>query len=127
MKKIAKQLLIIFILTLILTLPFFVFAQTSTGPLNKLQEVGAGGNGPYAAATATSLSQVVGTVINAALGLLGVLFVVLVVLGGYKWMMAGGNEDEVSEAKKRITTAIIGLVITVSAYLIWNFVSSYLL
>jgi len=129
MKKIAKQLLIVCTLTLILTLPFFAFAQTSTGsgPLNKLQQVGAGGNGPFANADVTSISTVVGTIINAALGLLGVLFVVLMVLGGYKWMMAGGNEEEVSDAKKRLTTAIIGLVITVSSYLIWSFVSSYVL
>ena len=127
MKKIIHQLLIVFCLTLILTLPFFVFAAASSGPLEKLETVAAGGNGPYAAATTVSISTVVGAVISAVLGLLGVLFIVLIILGGYKWMMAGGNEEEVSGAKKRITAAVLGLVITLSAYLIWNFVSSYLL
>ena len=129
MKKIFKQIAIVFSIAVVASLPFLAFAATSTGsgPLDKLTGIAAGGNGPYAAADTTSISTVIGTVISAALGLLGVVFVVLMILGGYKWMMAGGNEDEVDEAKKRMTTAIIGLVITLSAYLIWNFISSYLL
>ena len=127
MKKIAKQLLFILSLTLILVLPYFVFAQTDSGPLGKLQEVGSGANGPFATSSVTGISSIVGTVINVALSLLGVVFVILVVVAGYQWMMAGGNEEQVKKAQAHIKTAIIGLVITISAYVMWAFVSGYLL
>ena len=129
MKKIVQQISILLCLTFILTLPYFVFAQnsSSTNPLNKLEDVGSGANGPYAAATETSVSTIIGTVISAALSLLGVIFIILIVLAGYQWMTAGGNEDKVSKATDRIKTAIIGLVVTLSAYLIWSFIANYLL
>ena len=37
-------------------------------------------------------------------------------------MTAGGNEDKVKEARTMITRAIIGLIIIVGSWAIWNFV-----
>lgn len=53
---------------------------------------------------------------------LGIIAVIIMLLGGFKWMTAAGNEDKVAEAKKLIAAGIIGLVIILSAYLIVNFV-----
>ena len=53
---------------------------------------------------------------------LGIIAVVIILLGGFKWMTAAGNEDKVAEAKKIISAGIIGLVIILSAFLIVNFV-----
>ncbi|MCU0679460.1 MAG: pilin [Planctomycetes bacterium] len=53
---------------------------------------------------------------------LGIIAVVIILLGGFKWMTAAGNEDKVAEAKKLIAAGIIGLVIILSAFLIVNFV-----
>ncbi|MFH0956142.1 MAG: hypothetical protein V1801_02950, partial [Candidatus Falkowbacteria bacterium] len=39
-------------------------------------------------------------VINIILGFLGIVAVIIILLGGFKWMTAGGNEDKVGEAKK---------------------------
>lgn len=71
-----------------------------------------------------SLPELVGTIINAALSLLGVVFLVLLVYGGYKWMMASGNEEEVTKAKDIIWRAIIGLMIVMAAGAITFFVTS---
>ena len=43
------------------------------------------------------------------------------IYGGITWMTAGGNETTVTNAKKTITAAIIGLVIVISAYAITLF------
>lgn len=126
MKKFIQQASILIALIALLTLPYFVFAASSS-PLDRLQNTGSGSAGPYAAATNTTLAEIVGMIINVALSLLGVIFVVLIILAGFKWMMAGGNEDQVSQAKDRIKTAVIGLVLTLSAYAIWAFISNYLL
>ena len=68
------------------------------------------------------IRETVGTVINTFMGLLGLVAVVIVLIGGFQWMTAGGNEEKVQEAKKRILAGIIGLVIIMSAYAISKFV-----
>lgn len=60
--------------------------------------------------------QIVSTVITAILSLMGVIFIIIVIYGGILWMIAGGNEEQVSKAKRFIKEAIIGLVIVVGAY-----------
>jgi hypothetical protein len=76
--------------------------------------------------TGASPLTVVGTVIQVALSLLGVIFLVLMVYGGYLWMNARGQEQEVNRAKDTIRMAIIGLAIVVAAYAISYFVVSAL-
>src|SRR3989338_10590679 len=60
------------------------------------------------------------------LSLLGIIFLVLVVWSGLQWMSAGGNEDKIGEAKKRIVRASIGLGITLSAFIISYAVYAFL-
>lgn len=62
------------------------------------------------------------TVINVILTLLGIIAVVIVLLGGFKWMTAGGNEDKVAEAKKLLGAGVIGLVIILAAWGISKFI-----
>jgi heme/copper-type cytochrome/quinol oxidase subunit 2 len=61
-------------------------------------------------------------IINVALGFLGIIAVVIVLLGGFKYMVAGGNEEKTTEAKKLIVSGIIGLAIILSAWAITSFV-----
>ena len=55
-------------------------------------------------------------IIKLVLGLLGLIAVIIILIGGFKWMTAAGNEDKVGEAKKTITQGIIGLVIVLAAW-----------
>lgn len=68
------------------------------------------------------LDETIGAIINAALGFLGVIAVVIILFGGFKWMTASGNEEKVGEARKLIIAGIIGLAIILSAYAIASFV-----
>lgn len=61
-------------------------------------------------------------IVSVLMTFLGIIAVVVILLGGFKWMTAGGNEDKVSEARKLIISGIIGLVIILSAWAIVNFV-----
>lgn len=74
----------------------------------------------------TDPTSMVSDVIKVGLSLLGVLFLILMIYGGYLWMTASGNEQQVEKAKDLIKAAIIGLVIVVSAYAISYFVMSRL-
>ncbi len=60
--------------------------------------------------------------IRIALSVLGTVFLVIVLYGGFLWMTAGGNEDRVSDAKKWIASGVIGLAIILSAFGITTFV-----
>src|SRR3989338_938103 len=64
----------------------------------------------------------IASIINVALGLLGIVAVVIILAGGFTWMTAAGNEEKVDKAKKMIFAGIIGLAIILSAYAISRFV-----
>ncbi len=70
----------------------------------------------------TSLPVLVGTILNGVLSLVGVVFMVIIVWGGFLWMTARGNDQQVEKAKNLITSAVIGLVIIAGGYAITNFV-----
>ncbi len=64
------------------------------------------------------LQETVIAIIQWILGLLGLIAVVMILIGGFKWMTAGGNEEKIESAKKLLTSAIIGLVIVLLAWAI---------
>lgn len=57
-------------------------------------------------------------IIAPAFGLVGTLFFALMVWGGFLYMTAHGNPKQVDKAKDVLTTAVIGVVIIVSAYVL---------
>ncbi|HNV12429.1 MAG TPA: pilin [bacterium] len=66
-------------------------------------------------------------IINTVLTLLGIVAVVIVLLGGFKWMTAAGNEDKIGEAKKLLGAGVVGLVIILAAWGITTFVLNTLM
>ncbi len=76
--------------------------------------------------TSASIGDVMAVVIQAFLSLLGIIFVVLILIAGYNWMTAGGEEEKIRKAKDTIKKAIIGLAIIILSYAITYFVFKYL-
>jgi hypothetical protein len=72
--------------------------------------------------TETDLPTLVGRFIAAALGLLGVILVILIIYAGFLWMTAQGNEEKVKKAKGMITNAVVGMILIFAAYAITTFV-----
>ena len=70
----------------------------------------------------SDLQTTIGNIIRDILMLLGVVAVCIVLMGGFKWMTAGGNEEKVSEAKRLLLAGVIGLAIILSAWAISSFV-----
>lgn len=67
-------------------------------------------------------ASIIGSIIKAVLAFMGVIFLILMIYGGFKWMMAKGNEQDVTAAKDIIRNAIIGLIVVLSAYAITTFI-----
>ena len=74
-----------------------------------------------------SLPGVIALLIFVVLAVLSILFIALVFYGGYKWMMARGNEQEVEEARAIIRQAIIGLIVLLASYAFGYFILYYLI
>ena len=92
------------------------FKVGETSPLGAAAGKGAGFN------TAVSFETIAGAIITSALCLMGVLFLIVAIYGGYTWMMARGNEQEVEKAKNIIIYAVIGLVVILAGYAITGLV-----
>ena len=61
-------------------------------------------------------------IINVALSLLGIVAVVIILIGGFKWMTSGGDETKVGDARKFIFAGVIGLAIIMSSWALATFV-----
>ena len=72
----------------------------------------------------TNLSLMIAGIIKMLLGLIGIVFVVLFIYGGFLYMTSAGNEDRVKKGKNLITSAVIGLIIIMTAYSIAYFVTT---
>ena len=70
----------------------------------------------------TDLSTVITTVINTMLFIIGILSVVMLIVGGIRYVVSGGNQSQVEGARNTILYAIVGLVIAFVAWGIVNFV-----
>jgi hypothetical protein len=77
---------------------------------------------PGAAAAGGCIPQVIGQIVNAMLGILGALFLVLIMYGGAQYMLAGGDSKKVESAKQTITNAILGMLVVAASYAIATFV-----
>ncbi|MFA6394205.1 MAG: hypothetical protein WCW25_05075 [Patescibacteria group bacterium] len=70
--------------------------------------------------------QIVAEVIQVFLSFLALIFIILIILAGYKWMMARGDEGKVTEALNQIQHAVIGLLIILAAYAVTYYVFNVL-
>ena len=88
-----------------------------------------GGKAGYDVGSITAeedIVAIIGKIIYAVLSILGVIFLVLIIYGGFLWMTARGNEEQVGRAKKIITNATIGLAIIITSYAVTWFIMNAL-
>lgn len=69
------------------------------------------------------ISDLIVTAINAIFVLAVIIFFFMLVWGGIRWITSGGDKAQTETARSQITNAIIGLVITLSAYAILNLIA----
>ena len=120
MKKITKHLLsLVFVLSLVIIPTAASFAAITA------DDLGAGPSGDIAANIKlgnTSPLKTATNLINTAMMFLGIIAVAIILLGGFKWMTAGGGEEKITEAKKLMSAGVIGIIIILSAWGIANFI-----
>ena len=73
--------------------------------------------------TAGDPAQLIGSLIQVALGFVGFIFFVYVLWAGFLWMTAQGNPEQVQKAQAMIKNGIIGFIIIAGAYAITSTVT----
>jgi len=72
----------------------------------------------------TNIATIVGQIIYAILGFLGVVFVILLIYGGFLRMTAQGDSGKIKTSNGIITSAVVGVVIILAAYTLTAFILS---
>lgn len=72
--------------------------------------------------TNTNLSGFVQNIVNILIAVIGVVAVIMLIVGGFRYVFSQGNEKAVQGAKDTILYAIIGLIVAILAFAIVNFV-----
>lgn len=93
------------------------YSQEGIGFLS-FNDIGMGKRDPRAIAAA---------VVNVLLGFLGVIAVILILVGGFRWMIANGNQANIDTAKKTMIAGVVGLAIVLAAFAVSIFVTRVLL
>jgi type IV secretory pathway VirB2 component (pilin) len=72
--------------------------------------------------TTTDLNTMIKSVLNWIFGIIGIVAVVMIIIGGFNMMISAGDPGKVKKGKDTILYGIIGLVISILAFAIVNFV-----
>ena len=112
-----KKFLSLGILTLLLA-PLAVSGQSADFGTDYLTGVGLGSQ---------DIRTTIVNLIRVALGILGVIVLIIIIAGGFRWMTAGGNDDAIAQAKKIISAGIVGLIIIIVAYALTTWIFNSIL
>lgn len=110
------------------------YAQTAQDQINNglcaganFQFTEAPGQCNVAATDATSrINEIVHTIVNLLSAIVGIVAVIMIIVGGFRYITSGGNDTSVTAAKNTILYAVIGLVIVALAQVLVRFTLSKL-
>jgi ABC-type sugar transport system permease subunit len=104
---------------LALTMSFTMVPAVTYAQASELQN---GANNASGQTTGPSIKTTVQNAINVLSSLVGVVAVVMLIVGGFRYITSGGDSNRVASAKNTIIYALIGVVIAALAQIIVNFV-----
>ena len=70
------------------------------------------------------INNIIHTIINLLSAVVGIVAVVMIIIGGLRYITSGGNDTGVASAKNTILYAIIGLIIVAFAQILVRFTLS---
>ena len=89
-----------------------VVAALDNDPGNALQAIGTG----------QQLEPEIAQIINVLLFVIGAIAVIMIILGGIRYVLSNGDSSQITSAKNTVLYSVIGLVVALLAYAIVNFV-----
>lgn len=80
------------------------------------------GTTPRISTVPSDLESTIQGIINTVIGIVGLIAIVVIVIGGVKLIISGGDEESRKSGTQYITYGIIGLVVVILAYAIVSFI-----
>ena len=105
--------------------PVCAAASSTTLDISKASDLTALPAGPASGdepPTLCAIQNVFGGIIRFALGFAGLALLIMFIMGGFKWLTAGTNEEAVQNARKTFIYAIVGLGLTIGAWYMLIFI-----
>jgi hypothetical protein len=112
--------LIVTILWFVLFSPVFYISVDAQTPKAEVQK-GLDATG-FQAGSGPDVTGTITTVINVFSWVIGVAAVIMIMVGGFKYIISSGDSSNVTSAKNTILYAVIGLVVAAMAQLLVIFV-----
>lgn len=73
-----------------------------------------------------TIGELAAAIISILLGLSGIVAVIMIIIGGYQFMTARGNETQSTNGRKTLVNALIGLAIIIVSYAVVQAITNYL-
>ncbi len=74
----------------------------------------------------TSMTDLIKNIINLLLFIVGAVAVIMIILGGLRYVTSNGDQAQVKAAKETILYSVVGLIVAIMAFAIVQFVASKL-
>jgi hypothetical protein len=74
-----------------------------------------------------NVGELIRKVLNIAFALIGSVSLLFLIIGGFRYMASGGNEEQATLGRKTMTYAILGLVVVIMAITLVNIVVNFFL
>lgn len=71
---------------------------------------------------ATTVPQLIGSIIKAVLGIVGALALAMFIYGGFMWLTSAGSPDKIKKGTDILTWAVVGLIVIFVSYALVDFV-----
>lgn len=71
-----------------------------------------------------SIQTIFRGVANALIFLVGSVSVIMIIIGGLRYVISNGDSKQISAAKDTLLYAIIGVIVAIAAYAIINFITT---
>jgi len=90
-------------------------SQAAPDPLDALKQIGIRA---YGTEIPKDPKMMAGEIVQIVMGFVGIVFLILIIYSGFRWMTSGGNEKAIEAAKGTIKNSVIGLLLIIIAYAI---------
>ncbi len=88
-------------------------------------DINLGPTGEFANLSGVKVENIISAAISFALIAAAIVFFLMLIIGGIRWMMSGGDKAQTESARNQVTAALVGLVIVFAAWAIANLLASF--
>jgi hypothetical protein len=73
--------------------------------------------------TGTTLAELIRALFKWGIRVIAILAVIMIMVAGVQWMLAMGNQSKINQAKDKISSALMGLILALGAHFLLSFIN----